>query len=60
MIEGVWNTCSYVIDEWGIKEIEESLETLTLKAEDVEKVRASSEVDIITYRFWTPKLWSSQ
>lgn len=25
LIEGVWNTCSYVLDEWEIGEIEESL-----------------------------------
>ena len=46
LIEGVWNTCSDVIDEWGIDEIEESLETFTPEVEDVEQVRASSEADI--------------
>ena len=42
LIEGVWNTCLDVIDEWGIIKIEESLETFTLRAEEVE-VRASLE-----------------
>ena len=46
LIEGVWNTCSDVIDDWGIDEIEESLESFMPKAEDVEQVRASSKADI--------------
>lgn len=39
LIEGVWNTCSDVLDEWGISEIEEYLETLTPKLEVVEQSR---------------------
>lgn len=49
LIEGVWNTCSDVLDEWGIGEIEESLEYLTLKAEVVEQVRAASEARFETW-----------
>ena len=40
---GVWNTC---LDEWGIGEIEESLESLTSKKEVVEQERSSSVVEI--------------
>lgn len=46
LIEGVWNTCSNVLFEWGIGEIEESLETLTPKIEAVEQERAASEEEI--------------
>lgn len=46
LIEGVWNTCFDVLDEWGIGEIKESLESLMPKTEVVEKVRASSEAEI--------------
>ena len=47
LIEGVWNTCSDVLDEQGIGKIEESLEALTPKAETVEQVRAASEAEIM-------------
>ena len=46
LIEGVWNTYSDVIDEWGIREIEESLETLMPRDKEVEQVRASSKEEI--------------
>lgn len=42
LIEGVWNTCSNVLNEWGIGEIEESLESLTSKTKVVEQARAAS------------------
>ena len=42
LIEGVWNTCSDVLDEWGIGEIEEYLDSLMSKIEVVEQARASS------------------
>ena len=46
LIEGIWNTCSNVLDEWGINESEESLETLMPKAKVVEQARAASEAEI--------------
>ena len=46
LIDVVWNTCFDVLDEWGIGEIEESLESLTPKTEAVEQVRAASEAEI--------------
>ena len=46
LAEGMWNACSDVIDEWGISEIEESLESLTSKNEVIEQVRAASASDI--------------
>ena len=49
LVEGVWNTYSDVMEEWGIGEIEGSLETFTPKAEDVEQVRASSEAKITNW-----------
>ena len=42
----MWNACSDVLDEWGIGEIEESLESLTLKNEVVEEVRATWAIEI--------------
>ena len=36
LIEGVCKTFSGVLDEWGINEIEESLEALMLRTEEVE------------------------
>ena len=45
LIEGVWNTCSDVLDQWGIGEIEKYLETLMPKG-GVEKARVSSEAEI--------------
>ena len=38
LVEGVWNTYSDIMEEWGIGEIEDSLETFTPKAEDMEQV----------------------
>ena len=46
LAEGMWNACLDVLDEWGIGEIEESLESLTPKIEVVEQVRAASTTDI--------------
>ena len=46
LIEGMWNACSDVLEEWGISEIEESLESLTSKKETVEQVRAVSTIEI--------------
>ena len=46
LIEGVWNTCSNVLDEWGIGEIKESLESLMPKTEVVEQVRATLDAKI--------------
>ena len=46
LIEGVWNTCSDVLNEWGIDEIGESLEALTPRMEELEQVRASSKAKI--------------
>jgi hypothetical protein len=46
LIKGVWNTCSYVLDEWGIAEIKEYLEPLTSKIEVVEKARNVSVTEI--------------
>ena len=43
---GMWNACSNVLDEWGIDEIEESLESLTPKNEVVEQVRVTSATEI--------------
>lgn len=28
LAEGMWNSCSYILEEWGIREIEESLHTI--------------------------------
>ena len=42
LIERVWNTCSDVLDEWGIGEIEEYIESLMSKTEVVEQARATS------------------
>ena len=39
LTKGMCNACSDVLDEWGIGEIEESLESLMPKNEVVEKVR---------------------
>lgn len=36
LVEGMWNACLDVLDEWGIDEIEESLESLRPKTEVVE------------------------
>ena len=36
LVEGLWNNCSDGMEEWGIGEIEETLEAFTSKAEDVE------------------------
>lgn len=38
LIEGVWNNCLEIIEEWCVGEIEESPETFTLKVKDVEQV----------------------
>lgn len=46
LIEGMWNTCSDVLDELGIGEIEQSLETLTSKNKVVEKMRVTSAIEI--------------
>ena len=46
LAEGVWNNCSDAREEWGIREIEETLEAFTSKVEDVERIRASSEMEI--------------
>ena len=46
LTEGMWNTCSDVLDEWGIEEIEESLESLESKEEVVEQARVISAVEI--------------
>lgn len=46
LIEGIWNTFSNILDEWGINEIEESLEALMSRTEEVEQVKASLEVEI--------------
>lgn len=46
LIEGVWNSYSHVIEEWGICEIEESLETFMSRVDDVEQARASAEETI--------------
>jgi hypothetical protein len=46
LIKGVWNTISDVLDESGIREIEEFLESFTPKIEEVEQVRAALEVEI--------------
>ena len=42
----MWNTCSDVLDEWGIDKIKESLESLTSKKEVVEQARAASAAEI--------------
>ena len=49
LAEGSCNMCSDVMEEWGIDEIEDSLKTFTLKDEDVEQVRASSEAEITNW-----------
>ena len=46
LVEGIWNNCSDVIEEWGVKEIEESLKDFTPKFEDIEQVWASLEAEI--------------
>lgn len=46
LVKGIWNKFSDVIEEWGIREIKESLEAFTPKSEDVEQIQASSEVEI--------------
>ena len=46
LVEGIWNNCSDVIEEWGIVEIEESIEAFTPKFEYVEQFQASSEAEI--------------
>ena len=46
LIKGVWNTCSDVLDEWGIREIEEYLESLMPKTEVVEQARATSMIEV--------------
>lgn len=46
MIEGMWNACLDVVDEWGISEIQEYLESLTPKHDVVEKVRATPTTEI--------------
>ena len=46
LAEGMRNNCSDAMEEWGIGEIEETLEAFTSKAEDVEQIRASSEMEI--------------
>ena len=38
LVEGIWNNCLDVIEEWGVREIEESLKEFTPKAEDVEQI----------------------
>lgn len=35
LAKGVWNNCSDSMEEWGIREVEETLEVFTSKAEDV-------------------------
>jgi hypothetical protein len=46
LAKGVWNNCSDAMEEWGIWEVEETLEAFTSKVEDVEKFQASSEREI--------------
>ena len=46
LVEGVWNSCSDAMEEWGIGEFEETLEAFTSKAEDVEQLRDSSKAEI--------------
>lgn len=46
LIEGVWNTFLDVLDEQGIREIEESIEALTSKIEVVEQERVSLAAEI--------------
>ena len=46
LIQGVWNSCLDVIEEWGIDEIEESLETFTPRVEDIEQARAAAKEEI--------------
>ena len=46
LAEGVWNNYADAMEEWGIGEVEETLEAFTSKAKDVEKLRASSETKI--------------
>ena len=43
LVEGVWNNYSDAMKEWGIGEVEETLESFTSKAKDVEQLQASSE-----------------
>ena len=46
LVEGICNNFSNVIEEWGIGEIEESLEDFTPKAKDIEQILASSKAKI--------------
>ena len=49
LTEGMWNSCSKILEEWGIGEIEESLDTvesLTPNIEALERVRASFTTNI--------------
>ena len=46
LAEGIWSNWSDAMEEWGIGEIEEIIEAFTSKAEDVEQIRASSEMEI--------------
>lgn len=54
--EGIWNNYSDAMEEWGIGEIEEMLEAFTSKVEDVEKIRASSEMEITNLSVLDTKL----
>ena len=47
--KGLWNSCSDILEEWGIGEIEEylfTIESLVPKIEAVERVRVASAADI--------------
>ena len=49
LIEGVWDSFSDILEEWGIVEIEESLDTIKFieqKIEAIKHVRVSSLIDI--------------
>lgn len=46
LAKGMWNSCSDILEEWGIAEIKESIEYITLKIKAVEWVRVASTADI--------------
>ena len=47
LAEGMWNSCSDILEEWGIGEIKESMEYLTPKIEVIERARAAFVADIL-------------
>lgn len=46
LAKGIWNNCLDAMEEWGIREIKEMLETFTSKAKDLEQIWASLETEI--------------